>query len=97
MAALATEGSKSSVSLSKTQSPESKVESTRIPVTQICTHEAPINSIAWIAFQFLTALNDARNRQLSHGDTKSQNIIVIVELALSGRLRLLQAHLFAAR
>ena len=30
----------------------------------------------WIAFQLLTALRDARNRKLSHGDIKSENILV---------------------
>ncbi|KAG6877788.1 hypothetical protein C0993_003882 [Termitomyces sp. T159_Od127] len=30
----------------------------------------------WIAFQLLHALRDARNRKLSHGDIKSQNILV---------------------
>ncbi|KAF4603205.1 Serine/threonine-protein kinase [Pleurotus pulmonarius] len=30
----------------------------------------------WIAFQLLTALRDARNRKTSHGDIKSENILV---------------------
>ncbi|KAK0194518.1 hypothetical protein F5146DRAFT_1036233 [Armillaria mellea] len=30
----------------------------------------------WIAFQLLTALRDARNRKVSHGDIKSENILV---------------------
>ncbi|KAF9011876.1 other/VPS15 protein kinase [Cyathus striatus] len=30
----------------------------------------------WIAFQLLNALRDARNRKVSHGDIKSQNILV---------------------
>ena len=30
----------------------------------------------WIAFQLLTALRDARNRKMSHGDIKSENILV---------------------
>ncbi|EIW79923.1 WD40 repeat-like protein [Coniophora puteana RWD-64-598 SS2] len=30
----------------------------------------------WIAFQLLTALRDARNRRISHGDIKSTNILV---------------------
>lgn len=30
----------------------------------------------WIAFQVLTALRDARNRKVSHGDIKSENILV---------------------
>ncbi|KAH0578433.1 hypothetical protein H2248_003581 [Termitomyces sp. 'cryptogamus'] len=30
----------------------------------------------WIAFQLLNALRDARNRKISHGDIKSQNILV---------------------
>lgn len=30
----------------------------------------------WIAFQLLTALRDARNRKISHGDIKSENILV---------------------
>ncbi|KAJ7756947.1 armadillo-type protein [Mycena metata] len=30
----------------------------------------------WIAFQLLNALRDARNRKVSHGDIKSENILV---------------------
>ena len=30
----------------------------------------------WIAFQILNALRDARNRKVSHGDIKSENILV---------------------
>lgn len=30
----------------------------------------------WIAFQLLTALRDARNRKVSHGDIKAENILV---------------------
>ncbi|KAF9045254.1 hypothetical protein BJ165DRAFT_1476337 [Panaeolus papilionaceus] len=30
----------------------------------------------WISFQLLTALRDARNRKVSHGDIKSENILV---------------------
>jgi phosphoinositide-3-kinase, regulatory subunit 4 len=30
----------------------------------------------WIAFQLLTALRDARNRKVSHGDIKSENVLV---------------------
>ncbi|KAJ3746567.1 hypothetical protein DFH05DRAFT_1607341 [Lentinula detonsa] len=30
----------------------------------------------WIAFQLLTGLRDARNRKVSHGDIKSENILV---------------------
>ncbi|OCH92765.1 hypothetical protein OBBRIDRAFT_886008 [Obba rivulosa] len=30
----------------------------------------------WIAFQILNALRDARNRKISHGDIKSENILV---------------------
>ncbi|KAH9942062.1 hypothetical protein B0H21DRAFT_529305 [Amylocystis lapponica] len=30
----------------------------------------------WIAFQLLNALRDARNRKISHGDIKSENILV---------------------
>ena len=30
----------------------------------------------WIAFQLLTALRDARNHKVSHGDIKSENILV---------------------
>ncbi|KAI0753275.1 hypothetical protein C8Q80DRAFT_1096117 [Daedaleopsis nitida] len=30
----------------------------------------------WIAFQILNALHDARNRKVSHGDIKSENILV---------------------
>jgi phosphoinositide-3-kinase regulatory subunit 4 len=30
----------------------------------------------WIAFQILTGLRDARNRKVSHGDIKSENILV---------------------
>ncbi|KAL0946172.1 hypothetical protein HGRIS_012435 [Hohenbuehelia grisea] len=30
----------------------------------------------WIAFQLLHALHDARNRKISHGDIKSENILV---------------------
>jgi len=30
----------------------------------------------WIAFQILTALRDARNRKVSHGDIKSENVLV---------------------
>ncbi|KAG6835274.1 hypothetical protein H0H93_003241, partial [Arthromyces matolae] len=30
----------------------------------------------WIAFQILNALRDAKNRKISHGDIKSQNILV---------------------
>lgn len=30
----------------------------------------------WIAFQLLTALRDARNHKISHGDIKSENILV---------------------
>lgn len=30
----------------------------------------------WIAFQLLHALRDARNRKISHGDIKSQNVLV---------------------
>jgi phosphoinositide-3-kinase, regulatory subunit 4 len=30
----------------------------------------------WIVFQILTALRDARNRKVSHGDIKSENILV---------------------
>lgn len=30
----------------------------------------------WIAFQVLNALRDARNRNISHGDIKSENILV---------------------
>ncbi|KAL0574075.1 Serine/threonine-protein kinase [Marasmius crinis-equi] len=30
----------------------------------------------WIAFQVLTGLRDARNRKISHGDIKSENILV---------------------
>jgi phosphoinositide-3-kinase regulatory subunit 4 len=30
----------------------------------------------WIAFQLLIALRDARNRKVSHGDIKSENILV---------------------
>lgn len=30
----------------------------------------------WIAFQVITALRDARNRKVSHGDIKSENILV---------------------
>ncbi|KAF9023922.1 ARM repeat-containing protein [Hymenopellis radicata] len=30
----------------------------------------------WITFQLLTALRDARNRKVSHGDIKSENILV---------------------
>lgn len=30
----------------------------------------------WIAFQLLTALRDARYRKISHGDVKSENILV---------------------
>ncbi|KAJ2936541.1 hypothetical protein H1R20_g554, partial [Candolleomyces eurysporus] len=30
----------------------------------------------WIAFQLLNALRDARNRNISHGDIKSENILV---------------------
>ncbi|KAE9405511.1 hypothetical protein BT96DRAFT_988303 [Gymnopus androsaceus JB14] len=30
----------------------------------------------WIAFQVLTGLRDARNRKVSHGDIKSENILV---------------------
>ena len=30
----------------------------------------------WIAFQILNALRDARNRKVSHGDIKSENVLV---------------------
>ncbi|KAG6806518.1 Serine/threonine-protein kinase, partial [Tephrocybe sp. NHM501043] len=30
----------------------------------------------WIAFQLLNALRDTRNRKISHGDIKSENILV---------------------
>lgn len=30
----------------------------------------------WIAFQILIALRDARNRKISHGDIKSENVLV---------------------
>ena len=30
----------------------------------------------WIAFQILTALRDARNRKVSHGDIKCENVLV---------------------
>jgi phosphoinositide-3-kinase regulatory subunit 4 len=30
----------------------------------------------WIAFQILHALHDARNRKVSHGDIKSENVLV---------------------
>jgi len=30
----------------------------------------------WIAFQLLNGLRDARNRKISHGDIKSENILV---------------------
>jgi phosphoinositide-3-kinase, regulatory subunit 4 len=30
----------------------------------------------WISFQLLNALRDARNRKVSHGDIKSENILV---------------------
>jgi phosphoinositide-3-kinase, regulatory subunit 4 len=30
----------------------------------------------WISFQILNALRDARNRKISHGDIKSENILV---------------------
>lgn len=62
---------------SKTQRTESKLEATRITAfAHICTHEAPISLIAWIAFQLLDALRDVRNRKLSHGDMMSENILV---------------------
>lgn len=30
----------------------------------------------WLAFQLLTALRDARNRKISHGDLKTSNILI---------------------
>ncbi|KZP10588.1 hypothetical protein FIBSPDRAFT_962992 [Athelia psychrophila] len=43
---------------------------------EICIHEAPINSIAWTAFQLLAALRDARYSKLSDEDSKYENIRV---------------------
>ncbi|KAI0088224.1 hypothetical protein BDY19DRAFT_994141 [Irpex rosettiformis] len=36
---------------------------------------APIEK-KWLAFQLLTALRDARNRKISHGDLKTSNILI---------------------
>jgi phosphoinositide-3-kinase, regulatory subunit 4 len=46
---------------------------------QICNSTRPFLSLIekkWITFQVLTALRDARNRKVSHGDIKSENILV---------------------
>lgn len=46
---------------------------------QICGSTRPFLSVIekkWIVFQLLNALRDARNRKLSHGDIKSENILV---------------------
>jgi phosphoinositide-3-kinase, regulatory subunit 4 len=50
-----------------------------IPLTMMVHSTRPfLSSIEkkWIAFQILNALRDARNRKISHGDIKSENILV---------------------
>jgi phosphoinositide-3-kinase, regulatory subunit 4 len=49
------------------------------PLTIIMRSTRPFLSMIekkWIAFQLLNALRDARNRKVSHGDIKSENILV---------------------
>jgi phosphoinositide-3-kinase regulatory subunit 4 len=44
-----------------------------------CSSTRPFLSVVekkWISFQLLNALRDARNRKVSHGDIKSENILV---------------------
>ncbi|KAI9635914.1 uncharacterized protein MKK02DRAFT_25800 [Dioszegia hungarica] len=36
----------------------------------------------WIAFQLLTCLRDARNRKVSHGDVKSENVLITSDLTV---------------
>ena len=46
---------------------------------RVCCSTRPFLSTIekkWIAFQILTALRDARNRKVSHGDIKCENVLV---------------------